>query len=124
VKNLAKKQDSKKVVDIGSRLHNIKTLYMTRRLKEAIAYMYMLYIQLCGTKWGEKRVPSQSISDFAKVMVKKYGQNPMTVYPFVQNVESIIYGGKQPSPEAFEKATNLFGNVFLEIVGKPLPQLV
>ena len=115
---MAKKQDTKKVVDIGLKIQNIKTLYSTKRMKEAIAYMYMLYTQLCATKWGEKRLPSQSIRDYAMIMVKNHAQNPGSVYPFIQEVEAIVYGGKQPSQDADDKVTGLFGVVFQEIVGK------
>lgn len=121
---MAKKPEAKRTFDIGSKLKNIKTLYATKRMKESIAYMFMLYTQLCLVKFNEKRTPSQSVRDFAMVMVKKHSQNPQSIYPFIQQVESIIYGGRQPSQEVFQQTATLFGAVFQEIVGKSLPQIV
>lgn len=121
---MAKKKEVKKSHDIGGQLKNIKVLYNTKRLKESIAYMYMLYTQICAMKWNEKRQPSQSIRDYAMIMVKKFGQNPANVYPFIQQVESIIYGGRQPSQDVMNQTIVLFGNVFQELTGKPLPQLI
>jgi len=119
-----KKQEAKRTFDIGSKLKNIKTLYATKRLKESIAYMFMLYTQLCQVKYNEKRLPSQSVRDYAMIMVKKHNQNPQSIYPFIQPVESIIYGGRQPSVEVFQQTTTLFGSVFQEVVGKTLPQII
>ncbi len=109
--------------NIGSKLDNIRTLVSTNRRKEAIAYMFMLYTMICGAKFRELKRPSQSIMDYGMVMVQKYSQNPGHVYPFVKAIEAVIYGGRQPSQEAFQQVVQTFAQVFEDVVGKPLPAL-
>ena len=109
--------------DLGSKLKNIQTLVLTKRPKEAIAYQYMLFTMICAMKYRESKHPSQSIRDFAMTMVRNHSLNPANVYPFVQEVEHIIYGGRQPNEEAYQRILELFGKVFQEIIGKKLPKL-
>lgn len=118
-----KKQPERKTFDLGARIRNIKTLIQSKRPKEAIAYEYMLFTMLCATKYRERKHPSQSVRDYAMKMVKEHGLDPTNVYPFVQKVEEVIYGGLHPSEEAFQTSMTLFGKVFEEIVGKPLPPI-
>ena len=76
---------------------------------------------LCTAKYRDRKHPSQSIRDYAMKMVKDHSLNPGTVYPFIQKVEDVIYGGKQPTEDAYKQTLVLFGTVFQDIVGKPLP---
>jgi hypothetical protein len=117
------KKKKKSGIDVGARLRNIKTLVSTKRSKEAIAYEYMLFTMLCTAKYREKKLPSQSIRDYAMKMVQDHGLDPANVYPFIQKVEEVIYGGRPASPDAYQNSLELFGKVFLEIVGKPLPPI-
>ena len=109
--------------DLSGKLKNIQTLVLTKRPKEAIAYQYMLFTMICGMKYREAKHPSQSIRDFAMTMVRNHSLNPANVYPFVQEVEHIIYGGRQPDNEAYQRSLERFGEVFKEITGKKLPKL-
>ncbi len=118
-----KKKKGVRKFDIGSKLDNIRTLVASDRKKEAIAYMFMLYSMICGAKFREPKKPSQSIRDYAMIMVQKYNQDPSHVYPFVQAIEAVIYGGKQPSQQSFNKVVEIFSQVFEDVVGKPLPKI-
>ncbi len=109
--------------DLSGKLRNIQTLVLTKRPKEAIAYQYMLFTMICAMKYRETKHPSQSIRDFAMTMVRNHSLNPANVYPFVQEVEHVIYGGRQPNEEIYQRILELFGKVFKEIVGKKLPKL-
>ena len=121
-KKKEKKQAGK--LNLGHALSNIKTLKKSNRPKEAIAYEYMIFTMICGAKYSNARKhPSQSIREFAMDMVKQNSLDPSNVYPFIQNVEEVLYGGHAPSEEAYRQSTQLFGKVFEEIVGKPLPPL-
>jgi len=120
-KKKGKKTGGQATFNIGSKLSNIQTLVATGRRKEAIAYMFMIYTMICGAKFKVGKKPSQSIRDFAMIMVQQHGQNPTNVYPFVQTIESVIYGGKQPSEEAYRGVRQTFAKVFEDVVGKPLP---
>ena len=118
-----KKPTTGQSFDLSGKLKNIQTLVLTKRPKEAIAYQYMLFTMLCGMKYHEAKHPSQSIRDFAMTMVRNHSLNPSNVYPFVQEVEHIIYGGRQPNDEAYQRILERFGEVFREITGKKLPKL-
>ncbi|MHA1510784.1 MAG: DUF4129 domain-containing protein [Promethearchaeota archaeon] len=118
-----KKKETGQSFDLSGKLRNIQTLVLTKRPKEAIAYQYMLFTMLCGMKYRETKHPSQSIRDFAMTMVRNHSLNPANVYPFVQEVEHIIYGGRQPNDEAYQRILERFGEVFREITGKKLPKL-
>lgn len=109
--------------DLSNKLKNIQTLVLTKRPKEAIAYQYILFTMICAMKYREAKHPSQSIRDFAMTMVRNHSLNPANVYPFVQEVEHVIYGGRQPDDEIYQRILERFGSVFHEITGKKLPKL-
>jgi hypothetical protein len=121
---MAKKGAAGQTFDVGARLKNIQSLYKSHRSKEAIAYMFMLYTMLCRAKFGEAKKPQQSIWEYGMLMCNTHGQDPQLVYPFVKQVEAIIYGGRQPSEDVFRQVIEAFALVFKEIVGKPLPQII
>ncbi len=118
-----KKTGSSGSMNLGSRLKNIQMLVRSKRIREAIAYQYMVFVLICSAKYRVQKHPSHSIRDYAMILVKDHGLNSSTVYPFVQEVESVIYGGKLPTEDVYKRSLVVFGNVFQELVGKPLPPL-
>lgn len=118
---MARKKKSS--MDLGSRLKNIQMLVETKRIREAIAYQYMIFVLICSAKFKVQKHPSQSIRDYAMLLVKEHGLNPGTVYPFVQEVENVIYSGRPVTTETYKRSLTVFGTVFEEIIGKPLPPL-
>ena len=111
-------------MNLGHALSNIKTLKKSNKPKEAIAYEYMIFTMICRAKFSNARKhPSQSIREFAMVMVKEHSLDPSNVYPFIQNVEEVLYGGHAPSEEAYRQSSQVFVKVFEEGVGKPLRPL-
>ncbi|TFH29737.1 MAG: DUF4129 domain-containing protein [Promethearchaeota archaeon] len=120
---MAKKKTGTGSMDLGSRLKNIQMLVGSKRIREAIAYQYMIFVLICSAKYKVQKHPSQSIRDYAMIMVKDHGLNSTTVYPFVQEVESVIYGGKPPTEDVYRRTLTVFGNVFEELVGKALPPM-
>jgi len=117
------KKNKKGASDLGSRLKNIPMLVETKRIKEAIAYQFMIFVVLCTAKYKRPKLPSQSIRDYAMIMVKEFNMDPGSVYPFIQEIEQVIYGGKAASLDAYQRSLVTFGQVFEQIVGKPLPLL-
>jgi len=85
--------------------------------------MFILYTMLCRAKYGEIKKPQQSIREFGMIMCNQHNQDPQKVYPFIQQVEAIIYGGRQPTADAFQQTYEIFGNVFEEITGKKIPPI-
>ena len=108
-------------IDIKKKLANIITLVKTNRAKEAIAYEFILFSMLCTAKYKQRKLPYESIRDYAMIMVKDYDLNPSHLYPFIQKVEEAIYGGAKASVETYNQSIDAFNKVFEEIVGKPLP---
>lgn len=108
--------------NLHNRLHNVRVLFTSNRIKEAIAYLYILYTELAKQKFGIAKRYSQTIRDFAIVCVKQFNQNPQTIYPFIQLVENVIYGGYNATPEYFQQIINSFAPLYTEITGQNLPQ--
>ncbi len=118
-----KKKDEKEELNVSSKLKNVKLLYDTGRLKEAIAYMYTIYTDLALQKFGVRKTFSQTVRDFAIIMVKQHGQDPANIYPFIQQIEKAIYGGYPSTPEFFKQIVESFGNIYREMSGHRLPSL-
>ena len=79
-----KKKETEETLNVASKLKNVKLLYNTGRIKEGIAYLYTIYTDLALQKYGVRKTFSQTIRDFAIIMVKQYGQDPANIYPFIQ----------------------------------------
>lgn len=118
-----KKKDAQETINVSSKLNNVKLLYNTNRIKEAIAYLYTIYTDLALQKYGVRKTFSQTIRDFAIIMVKQYGQDPANIYPFIQQIERAIYGGYPSTPEFFIAIVEAFGKIYREISGNRLPSL-
>jgi hypothetical protein len=118
-----KKKDEQEELNVTSKLKNVKLLYNTGRLKEAIAYMYTIYTELALQKYGVRKTFSQTVRDFAIIMVKQHGQDPANIYPFIQQIEKAIYGGYPSTPEFFLQIVESFGNIYREMSGHRLPSL-
>jgi len=102
------------------RLDIIKILIASGRIKEAIAYLYIIYIDLSALKYDIERKPSQTFRDFAIMMVKEYGQNPQIIYPFMLQIEKVVYGGFPTSQETFTQIKPVFEKLYMETTGRNL----
>ena len=118
-----KKKETQETLNVSSKLNNVKILYKTGRIKEAIAYLYTIYTDIALQKYGVRKTFSQTIRDFAIIMVKQYGQDPANIYPFIQQIERAIYGGYPSTPEFFLTIVEAFGKIYREISGHRLPSL-
>ena len=107
--------------EIEERLNNVRMLYKMGRVKEALAYLYVTYTEIAQFKHGIIKESSQTTTEFAIVMVKQFGQNPQNIYPFIQEIEQVIYGGYPYNEQVFMHAVQLFGQIYLELMEKPLP---
>jgi len=107
--------------EIEDRLKNVRLLYQMGRVKEALAYLYVTYTEIAQFRHGIEKRSSQTTTEFAIVMVKEYGQNPQNIYPFIQEIEQVVYGGYPYNDQVFLHAIELFGRIYLELMEKPLP---
>ncbi|MHA1111237.1 MAG: hypothetical protein ACTSRE_09045 [Promethearchaeota archaeon] len=107
--------------EIEDRLNNVRMLYKMGRVKEALAYLYVTYTEIAQFKHGIIKESSQTTTEFAIVMVKQFGQNPQNIYPFIQEIEQVVYGGYPFNDQVFLHTVELFGRIYLELMDKPLP---
>jgi hypothetical protein len=114
----SKKKKTQQIFNIEGKVENIKTLNQTNRMKESIAYIYLIYAELMQQKFGQPRKFFETIRDYAITCVTKLGQNPESVYPFIQKIEETIYGGIEPAEIDFKNIINLFSKLYTEITGK------
>ncbi len=121
MKRRVKKDRSKIAADIEARLNNVAMLYRMGRIKEALAYLYVTYTDIALFKYGIEKESSQTTTEFAIVMVKQFGQNPQNIYPFIQEIEQVIYGGFPFNDQIFNQSIELFGRIYLELMERPLP---
>ncbi|MHA1338981.1 MAG: hypothetical protein ACTSRZ_12005 [Promethearchaeota archaeon] len=119
---MAKKGKKLKIsFNINEKLRNVRILLESGRKREAIAYLYIIYTQLANLKLGVQKKVSQTIRDYAIIMVKEYNQNPQNIYPFIQKVEKAIYGGVSVTDEMFQDIVNSFNTLHIELTGKNMP---
>lgn len=119
---MAKKEKPKKeVFNLNAKLKNVRILEQSGRLKEAIAYMYMIYTEVASQTFGITKKVSQSIRDYAIVLVKEMQQNPQNVYPFIQKIEKTIYGGYPITPQLYQEVIQQFGVLYHDATGHSLP---
>lgn len=113
-----KSKEPEQEVDVKQRFENVKILITTGRLKESIAYIYLIYNEVVKLKYNKPRLPHQTIREYAITCVNELGQKPESIYPFIKNIEDIIYGGIEPAPKEFNSTVELFSTLYHEITGK------
>jgi hypothetical protein len=118
---MAKKKIASQQIDVSTRLKNVRMLYNSNRIKESIAYLYVCYTGLANEKLGQAKTYSQTIRDYAIILVKKFNQDPQKIYPFIQQVERVVYGGFPASKEYFQEVTQNFGKLYVDLTGSSMP---
>jgi hypothetical protein len=119
-KNKKKRKKKGQIVEINvkQRFQNVKILVDTKRPKEAIAYIYLVYTDLINNKHKKPRMQYQTIREYAIDCVTKLELKPQNTYVFIKKIEDIIYGGVEPTAKEFEATIGLFINLHKEITGK------
>jgi len=112
------KKEPEKKFDEEKKKQNLKNLIDSGRLKEAIAYVYLIYADLIKHKYDKPRLAHQTIRQYAILCVNELEQKPELIYPFVKQIEDIIYGGLEPTREQFGMTLNLFSRIYNEIENK------
>ena len=106
-------------VPLEGRIRNLKILKDTGRLEESLSYLFQaIYLELINAKYGRIKGKTETIRDFAIISVKELNLNPANIYPFIQNVEKIIYDKPFIITEGeFYTAVNLFSPIYFELTG-------
>jgi hypothetical protein len=115
---LFSKKEPVKKFDEKKKKQNLKILIDSGRLKEAIAYVYLIYADLIKHKYDKPRLPHQTIRQYAILCVNELEQKPELIYPFVKQIEDIIYGGLKPTREQIGTTLDLFSRIYNEIENK------
>ena len=104
---------------LEDRIRNFKILKDTGRLEEALSYLFQsIYMELVNAKYGKRKKDTETIRDFAIISVKEFKLNPSSIYPFIQNIEKVIYD--KPfliKEDDFYSSVQLFSPVYFELTG-------
>ena len=116
-----KQEEGSRVVKIPleSKILNLKILKDSGRLEESLSYLFnAIYMDLVNAKYNRTRKENETIRDFAIISVKELKLTPSSIYPFIQQVEEIIYGKPfKITEEAFYKTCELFSPVYFQLTG-------
>ena len=104
---------------LEDRIRNFKILKDTGRLEEALSYLFQsIYMELVNAKYGKRKKETETIRDFAIISVKEFKLNPASIYPFIQNIEKVIYDKPFLIKENdFYNSVQLFSPVYFELTG-------
>jgi hypothetical protein len=116
-----KQEEESRVVNIPleSKISNLKILKDTGRLEESLSYLFnAIYMDLVRAKYNRVRKENETIRDFAIISVKDLKLTPSSIYPFIQQVEEIIYGKPYKITEKdFYKTCELFSPIYFQLTG-------
>ncbi|MFX1374976.1 MAG: hypothetical protein ACFFA0_04120 [Promethearchaeota archaeon] len=116
-----KQEEESRVVNIPleSKILNLKILKDTGRLEESLSYLFnAIYMDLVNAKYNIVRKENETIRDFAIISVKELKLTPSSIYPFIQQVEEIIYGKPYKITEKdFYKTCELFSPIYFQLTG-------
>jgi len=114
-----KQEEESRVVAIPleSKILNLKILKETGRLEESLSYLFnAIYMDLIKAKYNRARKENETIRDFAIISVKELKLTPASIYPFIQQVEAIIYGKPYKiTEEDFYKTCELFSPIYFQL---------
>ncbi|GAG57316.1 unnamed protein product, partial [marine sediment metagenome] len=114
-----KQEEESRVVAIPleSKILNLKILKESGRLEESLSYLFnAIYMDLVNAKYNRVRKDNETIRDFAIISVKELKLTPASIYPFIQQVEQIIYGKPfKITEEDFYKTCELFSPIYFQL---------
>ena len=115
-----KKQENESrvaAIPLESKILNLKILKETGRLEESLSYLFnAIYMDLINARYNRVRKDNETIRDFAIISVKELKLTPSSVYPFIQQVEEIIYGKPNKiTEEDFYKTCELFSPIYFQL---------
>ncbi len=104
---------------LEDRIRNLKILKETGRLEEALSYLFQsIYLELINAKYGRRMKESETIRDIAIISVREFNLKPAHIYPFIQNIEKIIYDKPFLIEEKdFYALIELFSPIYYEFTG-------
>ncbi|MHA1292242.1 MAG: hypothetical protein ACTSQJ_06190 [Promethearchaeota archaeon] len=120
-KYLQKQEEESRVVrlPLENKIRNLKILKDTRRLEEAISYLFdAIFMELINAKYNKRRKISETIRDFAIISVKECNLSPTAIYPFIQRIEKVIYDRPFTITDRdFYDVCGLFSPIYFELTG-------
>ena len=100
---------------LSEKLRRVKVLQQTNRIKEAIAYIFLMFVDVLKDKYGPKVWrPSMTMRELAIRLVKsqQVHMEPEKIYPFITHLEQVLYGGEPVSEAKLEETKRYFQNLY------------
>ncbi|MBD3353803.1 MAG: hypothetical protein GF364_20140 [Candidatus Lokiarchaeota archaeon] len=110
-------EKQKMMSSIEERLVNVRLLQQAGRTKEAMGYLWIVYAQLAAIKYGIEKKTSDTPKKFAMILVREYGQNPASIYSFIQFVERAVFGFTPVTEQYFQEVIKRFRQLYHELTG-------
>lgn len=110
----------KMMATLQDKLEYVRLLQKAGRVKESLGYLWLIYAQMASIYYEVEKGLSETPKAFAMKLVKEFGQNPASIYTFIQLVEQAIYGTTQVTEDYFNSLVNRFKELYLELTGKPI----
>ncbi|HMF30074.1 MAG TPA: DUF4129 domain-containing protein [Candidatus Lokiarchaeia archaeon] len=101
--------------NMAEKLRRVKVLQQTNRIKEAIAYIFLMFVDVLKDKFGDKVWrPSFTMREFAIRLVKsrQVHMEPEKIYPFITHLEQVLYGGEPVTEAKLEETKQYFQNLY------------
>ncbi|MHA1230260.1 MAG: transglutaminase domain-containing protein [Candidatus Helarchaeota archaeon] len=114
VKMSVRRREKKKKQKIMERIEpnkikdNVQALCDGKRYKEAIIYAYLSFLKIVAVYREKRRVPSQTIREFAMELVKNLKFPPKELYAFTSLYEEARFSDHSIDKDKFEEAKLLF----------------
>ena len=112
---MAKKDQKAGTFNLSDKLRRVKVLQQTNRIKEAIAYIFLMFVDVLKDKFGPKVWrPSLTMRELAIRLVKsrQVHMEPEKIYPFITHLEGVLYGGEPVTEAKLEETKQYFQNLY------------
>jgi transglutaminase-like putative cysteine protease len=107
-------------VDIPTKLRNIKKLADAGKYGASITLAYRTFEQMCGTRMGSERTPSETARDYLDRVLQSIPLDAPTVEQFVQTYEEARFSHHEMTRERYEAALRVFTDLYPRI-GSSIP---
>lgn len=102
-------------VDIPTKLRNIKKLADAGKYGASITLAYRTFEQMCGTKMGSERMPSETARDYLDRVLQAIPLDSGTVMQFEEIYEEARFSHHEMTRERYEAALRVFTDLYPRI---------
>lgn len=117
LKQESEQEKQKMLAQNINRLDNVSRLWRSGRYKEAVGYLWVVYADIAATQLGLEKKPSHTPKNYAMMLVKERGQNPASVYGFIQKIEQAVYGDVNLNDQFADQIIIKFKELYHDLTG-------